>query len=123
MKLIIVLYKPVYSLESVNRLCECFDTELYIIDANEQESNNLGNFQDFLEKFAHHRKIFITPHTNQLINDFTFQENDVLLFGSENGLSLEYARYCDCMLAIKMPSNCMALSVYVCVAITLQFTV
>ena len=122
MKIFIVLYKPIYSLQSVQRLCECFDTELYVIGGDVKHHNVLKDFNDFLKRFAFNRKILMTPYTNILINDFTLQNNDVLLFGNENGLQIEYSKYFECMLAIKMPSNCIALSIYVSVAITLQFT-
>jgi tRNA(Leu) C34 or U34 (ribose-2'-O)-methylase TrmL len=121
-KIFIVIYEPVYSFQSIKRLCECFNTELYVIGNKSEYINHLSDFNDFVTRFVNHRKILMTPYTNNLINDFVLQDNDVLLFGNENGLPTEYAKYFEYMLAIKMPSNCIALSLYISVAITLQFT-
>jgi tRNA(Leu) C34 or U34 (ribose-2'-O)-methylase TrmL len=119
----IVLYQPIYSVKEVQRLCVCFEVQLYVIgNTNIKNVIKIPTFHDFIEKFKDSRKILMTPHTDTFINNFSFLPKDVICFGREtNGIELEYMRYFDHFLAIKMPENCISLSLDVSVAITLSY--
>ena len=138
-KLIVALYEPEMpsNVGGIIRTCACFDTPLYVIEPvgffwrdsdlkrakmdYKADVNILENFASFLEIFKNHRKILLTPHTTHTINNFEFQDNDVLCFGREsNGIELENMKYFDHLLSIEMSPNCRSLNLSISVGITLH---
>lgn len=138
-KIKVALYEPeiAANVGSIMRACSCFSVELILIEPlgfviedkklkrsamdYDVEVTRVKSYREFFEKYTG-RKVLFTPHTSLLVNDFQFEENDILLFGREsNGVELEIAAKCEAMVSIKMKSNCRSLNLAHSVITALQF--
>lgn len=119
------------------RTCACFDVEIILIEPfnfvledrtfrrakmdYDIKTTIYSCFDEFMEK-EKNRKILFTPHTNQILNNFTFQDGDILLFGRESsGVDDYVAKKMDGMVRIPMVSNCRSLNLAISSAIGLSF--
>lgn len=100
----IALYQPEIpqNTGTLIRLCACFDIDLNIIFPcsfvlNDRNLRRAGmdyieqsvikkhlSWEHFLGASSHKRIVLATPHAQTIYTDFTFQQDDVLLFGSES---------------------------------------
>ena len=68
--------------------------------------NNYGNFDKFLESKSSKRIISFSKKNGLYLNDFTFKEDDVLLFGREDsGLPDYIIDKSDFLISIFMPNS------------------
>ena len=137
-KIKVALYEPEIppNVGSIMRTCSCFGVDLILIEPlgfilEDKKLKRalmdykiniilLKNISEFFKKYEE-RKILFTPHSSLKVNNFKFQDNDILLFGREsNGVEIEIAAKCDSLLAIPMQDNCRSLNLSYSVTIGLQ---
>lgn len=137
-KIIVALYEPEIpqNVGTIMRTCACFDVFLILIepmgflftDRNFKRSKMdyspnfevLPSFSDFYEKYQQSRIILFTPHCNTYLDNFEFQNNDILLFGREsNGVELSIAQKVSAMVNIPMKDDCRSINLAISVSIGL----
>jgi tRNA (cytidine/uridine-2'-O-)-methyltransferase len=142
----IALFQPEIAVNVGNiiRSCACFGSDLHIIepcgfpfDINKIKKSaldyynlvNIERHNSFSDFFTNeivnkkHRLILATTKSNQNIKDFTFLENDIVLFGQESsGVPTEIRDKCHDQINIKIKNNTRSLNLAISCGIVLYHT-
>lgn len=123
------------NLSAIMRTAACFNVLLHIIEplafvfngkkslgraALDYNPNYIlhNSFYSFLDYTSGKRKIIFTPHTSLLMQHFSFQSGDILVFGrEENGMEPKNMALCDGMVSIPMNPEARSLNLAASVAI------
>ncbi|MBX9697466.1 MAG: tRNA (cytidine(34)-2'-O)-methyltransferase [Alphaproteobacteria bacterium] len=130
----IALYQPEIpqNTGTLMRLCACFDITLNIIFPcgfvlNDRNLRRAGmdyieqsvikkhlSWDYFISASNHKRVVLATPYASTAYTDFTFQQDDILLFGSESsGVPEEIHEHLDHHIKIPMKSGSRSLNLAV----------
>lgn len=135
-KIRVVLYEPEIpqNTGSILRTCSCFDIPLSLIRPfgfvltdkafrrakldYSVELEILDSKEDFFAKYKTNRKILLTPHSENTLEEMKFLPGDILFFGREsNGVEKEIAAKMDYLISIPMSNRCRSLNLAASVAI------
>lgn len=137
----IVLFQPdiPQNLGSIMRLCACFDTKLHIIEPcgfpfDDQRIKRTG--MDYAEKVRLHRhnssdaflsesllgrRVLLTTKASTPLYDFTFEQDDLLIFGRESaGVPDDFHARMDARVIIPMTTGVRSLNIAMSTAIVLS---
>jgi tRNA (cytidine/uridine-2'-O-)-methyltransferase len=128
------------NLGGILRTCACFDVPVIIIEPlgflfddkklkraqmdYSPKIEKIDSFEKFIQQYSGNRKILLTPHTQNSISNFKFQDGDILVFGREsNGVEDFVAAKMDNMISIPMNERCRSLNLHISVSVTLSFLI